>query len=63
MATKHFQARTEEVIQQLLRDLKSKSTFKGHPQCRENVERLLQRAKFGRKLQSFQDLNKTDLAR
>ena len=31
----------------------TKTFLKRHPQCRENVERLLKRAKFGRKLSRF----------
>ena len=53
MAAKRLETRSEEEIEQLLRDKSSKATNKA-----TRVERLLQRAKLG---ESFEELSKTDL--
>ena len=60
MAAKRFQVRTEEEIEQLIRDKSSKSTKKAWQNA---VKTLWEFCKEQNLLQSFEELNKTDLIR
>ena len=60
MAAKRFQTRTEEEIQQLLRDKNSKSTDKVTHNAVKTSRDFCKEQNLD---ESFQDLNKTDLVR